>query len=267
MTLRKRSENKRVKKPKNTHRFGLATIVLKIKQFFVYLFLCAFFSAFAVGVYWGVNGLLQKPVKHIVFNGDFDLVDRKELEMLSGAYIGKSMIRFPLIKLQEEIHGNPWVESTVIKRQWPDQLLVQVHEQKPIARWGSSGFVNFKGEVINTQQSLDMLHLPKLIGPQEDSIAIMKKYHESMSKLKNFDLSVLTIEVNQVDEWVMTLSNGWQLVLGSDDVLTKLSQLASLLERHVFEKDDAIVTIDMRYEKGFAISWRELEPTVMLGQN
>ena len=220
--------------------------------------------AATVGVtgYYGSQAFKQfvsKPIARVVVEGEFLYIAREDVvEMINGHMQG-SFIRESLNKMQQQIQQNPWIDRVVLRRQWPDQLRVSIVEQKPIARWGDDGFVNFRGELIRVDDAKLIQNLPILHGAESSALTIMKQYQVLSQVISAYDIRIVELEENQLGVWTTHLDNGWKLLLGRTDVVKKFQRVMHMLAQNKIRRQDEISVIDMRYENGLAIQWKAVE--------
>lgn len=219
-------------------------------------------GAIGVSVYYGgkaVNQFLSKPINQVVVEGSFEYISQSSLEKMISQNIQQSFIRESLHSIQQKIQENPWVDNVVLRRQWPDQLYVVVTEQRPIARWGKEGFVNYRGELIKVDDGSKIKDLPVLNGNEKEALTIMKQYQLLSQTMAPFGISVVELEENQLGSWQVRLSNGWNLLAGRTDVVKKVQRLMQLWSENKIPQTKPIKMIDMRYQNGLAIRWHDEE--------
>ena len=63
----------------------------------------------------------------------------------------------------------PWVRRATVRREWPDQLIVEVEEHEALGTWGEDGrLLSVKGDVFtaNLAEADEEQDLPELEGPE-----------------------------------------------------------------------------------------------------
>ncbi len=214
----------------------------------------------SVGVYYLGNmaqSLLQKPIASIAIDGDFNYITKESLNVLIKDIIGQSFVGEDINQVQEKIEAYPWVEKISLSRQWPDRLLLTVSEQVPIARWGDKGFVNNRGDLIMTSELEKLRDLAELDGDDAEAAAMMQKYSLIAAQLRPHGFKVTTLKKDKRGAWMLQLNNGWQVVLGKNEILHRISRLTALLQQQNISASADIETIDARYENGIAIRWTQ----------
>jgi cell division protein FtsQ len=150
---------------------------------------------------------------------------------------------------------NPWIDSVLLRREWPDILHVSIEEQRAIARWGDKGFVNFRGDVVLAKNDAMLNYLPLLRSDDSQAKLLMRQYQFVSELLNEYQLTVLVLERTTVGIWQAELNNGWRLFLGRADINKKLQRLLVALDQKAILLSSAIDSIDLRYENGLSVKW------------
>jgi len=224
------------------------------------LFIVASVSMFTLGVtgFYGMQlaqDFLNRPIANITVKGEFNHVSKELLThtvrtMMGGSFIGENISR-----IKVSLESIPWIDGVDLSRRWPDQLEIIVREQIPIARWGNSGFVNVRGEIIFVENDNGLLNLSTLMGEKQDSDVIMQQYSVLANTLQPYNLFISRLEKNKRGVWKLALSNHWEIVIGRVDMHKKIQRFTSLLQSKTLDAGMPIVSIDLRYTNGVAVNW------------
>lgn len=202
--------------------------------------------------------MVDRPVAKVAIEGEFRYLKKEALSHKVKPLIDRSFLQLKLASIKSELEAEPWVARVVLSRNWPDQLTVKVFEEVPIARWDDYGFLSAKGEVVKADDASELLKdLPKLNGPEESSALVMSSFKRFNQLLSAYDLVVVELSANDRMSWQLTLDNGWLLELGRDQLVEKVQRLLAVYPRTLKDKTEQITAIDLRYENGFSVSWRE----------
>lgn len=205
----------------------------------------------------------EHHVEKILVEGVFENVTRKAAMNIITAEIKNNFLQVNLQYLRSMLEAQPWIESAVVTRRWPNALIVKIAEQQPIARWGEVGFLNQKGEVVYTKENNNLLSLPWLFGGEQESLRIMLQYQNLSLLLRSRNLFVDRLWVDPKNSWRMKLKNGINIVLGKDDLLVKMQRFIKVYDQYLLVNVNAIATVDLRYVNGLAVEWTN-EYTVTL---
>jgi cell division protein FtsQ len=88
---------------------------------------------------------------------------------------------------------------------------------------------------------------------------IMKQYQVLSQAISPYGMNIVELEENQLGIWTLRLDNEWKLLAGRTNVVKKVQQLMQMLAENKISQQNQIKTIDMRYENGLAIKWKQEE--------
>ena len=208
--------------------------------------------------YYGVttaNSFLERPIKTVLIDGDFEYLSRQSVKALIDEHMEDSFIKEDLLSMRNKLMMNPWIDSVLLRREWPDILHVSIKEQRAIARWGDKGFVNFRGDVVLAKNDAMLNYLPLLRSDDSQAKLLMRQYQFVSELLNEYQLTVLVLERTTVGIWQAELNNGWTLFLGRADINKKLQRLLVALDQEAILLSSAIDSIDLRYENGLSVKW------------
>lgn len=217
--------------------------------------------AVLVGIYQGIVMLLSQPVTRVAVNGEFIYVDKRAIEAEVKPFLGGGFIALDLAGLSEKLELQPWVLDVSVSRRWPDEIVITVVEQTPIAYWGDNGFLNSRGELFQPLEKVAAIEgLPKLNGPgnssNNSSDKVMNHFSELNEALINRGLSLVALELDDRGNWSARLAGDINITLGRGEVMEKMRRLLVAYEQGLSENFSNIANIDMRYNNGFAVEWR-----------
>jgi len=255
----KRAANKRTAKtPLKESRFSWKAYAYYFKWFVIASCSAGFLTTV---VYFGgsaANNFMNRPIAEIVIESDFKYVNRDDIAQYMKGMIGRSFIGESINTIRQDVNAMVWVDSVSLSRQWPEKLVISLTEQKPIARWGSQGFVNVRGELVTTTDTKNINHLPELNSQSEsnsgennnDVFEVMQQYHTLAQVFSKQGMSIKDLHKDKRDAWKVELVNGWKVMLGRSDLLKKVERLTYLIENDLLNN---IAVIDLRYNNGVSI--------------
>lgn len=155
----------------------------------------------------------------------------------------------------------PWVRRATVRREWPDQLIVEIEEHEPLGTWGEDGrLLSVKGDVFtaNLAEADEDRALPELDGPEGSEKEVLARFAELRAWFAPLRLAPGKLSLSSRYAWTVKLDNGMSVALGREQDATTLKkrvdrlvniypQLAALLP-------DGIQSIDMRYPNGLALT-------------
>lgn len=153
-------------------------------------------------------------------------------------------------RLRQSLERVRWVRSVMIRREFPDRLMVRLEEHRALARWNNSALVNVEGEVFVAESDREM---PNFIGQAEDSKEIAQRYLQFKQQLAALNLQISQLSLSPRHAWQMRLSNGLVLELGREEIQQRLDRFVAAYPYSLAEKASSVRYVDMRYHNGFAV--------------
>lgn len=230
-----------------------------------------FFLMTVAGTFAGIGWLYytamdaqEVPLKRLVVQGDLRYVSatdvRDALVNENGEPLG-SFFSADVNELRARVEAMPWVDKASIRKEWPDILKVFVVEQVPLAHWNTNqrddALLNQAGEVFYADKSGLSEELPYLSGPDHAVEEAVKQYRELNELLQLNGFSIMQLELSERFSVELVLKQGIVLRLGREALLERIQRFIDLypeLEKH---KDAPIDAIDLRYDTGVAVRWKE----------
>lgn len=257
----KRPQGQRQATPRSATRTAPTGALLRVGALLARTSLVLALVAGGLGLfYYGgglINAVMQHPVDQVRVEGPFKYVSHETATELISSAIDNDFVDLNINQLKHKIEQHSWIERAVITRSLPSALVVTLVEQTPIARWGDTGFLNRRGEVINTRNTQRLQALPELGGRDQQSARIMRQYQNLSRLLRSRNLTVAKLWVDELDTWQITLDQGTQLVLGKDALAEKIRRFLQVYDQHLVHQFDAVVRIDLRYTNGLAVAWSD----------
>ncbi|MDX9873372.1 MAG: cell division protein FtsQ/DivIB [Spongiibacteraceae bacterium] len=198
------------------------------------------------------------PVSRVVFTGKLQHVDRQEMvERVQPLLVGEGFLTADIDAMRSSLLELPWVADAAVQRRWPDELVVKITEQHPVARWGEDGLLNRRGEVFRPQPLTVGSDLPALFGPDEMAAEVISRYVEFNDLLAARGLRLARLGADQRGSWRLELEGGVTLRLGTSNTLKRMRRFLSAYDYELKDAMDRIAYIDLRYSNGLAVGWKD----------
>lgn len=197
--------------------------------------------------------LLNRPIRSVRINTAVERITENEIRGLIAPHLGGGFFSLDVRALKEEIESHPWVQQVSIRRVWPDELSVDVYEQRPIARWGEQQVLNQHSEMFSPGDFAGQGRLPLLDGPDESADEVMRRYQQFTQLLQAVGLRIGALSLSENGEWDLVTDNGIRLNIGRDDVSGRVQRFALLYEQTLHEEASEIAAVDLRYSNGLAV--------------
>jgi cell division protein FtsQ len=159
--------------------------------------------------------------------------------------------------MQTQIRNLPWIDQASVARRWPNRIAISVSEQVPAAIWGERGLLNTRGELFVDNARHIPAELPRLSGPASSSADVAKRYLSVRDELIPIGLDLLSVELDARGAWKMMLTNGVEVRLGRREVDQRTELFIAVVADVITGRSKDIDYVDMRYNNGFTICWKD----------
>ena len=188
---------------------------------------------------------------------------KDELLVLVEAQLDQGFWQLDLLQIKANLESHPWVRQAVIRRQWPNQLVIGIDEYVAVARWNEQYLLSATGDVFIPSQMASFVHLPLLNVDQQESPsrATIKQavtwFNQFQKPLTQYGLSVVEQTQLRDGDFLLLLSNGSSLVLGADQLKKRFDRFLTLLDGTLIDELNDIDVVDLRYVNGLSVRWRD----------
>lgn len=215
-------------------------------------------AALLLGAGWGIEQLYERlniAIGVIAVKGEFSHVEQGAIQQLVEPLVIGGFLNMDLQKIRRELEQHPWIQQAKVSRRWPDALVITVTEEVPIARWGSTGFLNVRGERREIGDNTSLAYLPMLQGGDQSERHMMKAYREMVQLLQSSGLRIAALKRDDRGAWWLRLDNELELIIGRDQVMEKMRRFLAVWEQGLKEQAQRVARVDVRYDNGIAVQW------------
>lgn len=221
-----------------------------------------------LGVMWsgviGTTGLAYNNLKHYVamdvksvaINSAFNHASRDQVSSVIEPLLNHSFVTLDLRAIKARLESLDWIYRAEVKRQWPNGLVINLQEQRPIARWGDSSFVSVDGDVFSGNGVLVSAKLPRLHGPPGTEKTLMNYYLEFNRLLKRNGLALGELVFDPQHILTAKLNDGVTIYFGSEGVVEKMQRFLAVHNQALASRDKQLNYVDLRYSNGVAVHWQ-----------
>ncbi|MBI5270084.1 MAG: FtsQ-type POTRA domain-containing protein [Burkholderiales bacterium] len=159
----------------------------------------------------------------------------------------------------------PWVRHAVVRRVFPNRLVVELEEHHPVAVWkdedGNDRLVNSHGEVFEANLGdVDEELLPEFAGPDDEAAAAALSLHRALVPLlRPLDLGVTRLAMSRRGSWTMELDNGASLALGRGseaELQARVARFTRTVTQVVSRQRRGWSHADLRHGDGYALTMK-----------
>ncbi|MFV0455464.1 MAG: cell division protein FtsQ/DivIB [Pseudomonas sp.] len=202
----------------------------------------------------------DRPIAKVSVQGELSYVSQQAVQARMAPFVEASFFEVDLEALRHDLEQMPWIAHVEARRIWPDQVMVRLDEQLPIARWGDEALLNNSGQAFAPNDLAEYEHLPQLYGPKRAQLRVMQQYQLLSQMLRPLGFSIARLELRARGSWFLTTSQGIELLLGRDQVIEKMRRFTAIYQQALEQESENIARIDLRYANGLAVAWHEPNP-------
>jgi cell division protein FtsQ len=160
----------------------------------------------------------------------------------------------------------PWVRHAVVRRVWPDKLVVSLEEHQPVALWegdeSSDKMVNSHGEVFEANVGdVEDDSLPQFAGPDGTSAQVLDMYRRLQPLFSSMDTEVTALRLSGRGSWKVDLDDGAAIELGrgtQDEVVERTTRFVRTLPQVLHKFNAPLESADLRHAEGYAVKLKGL---------
>ncbi len=215
--------------------------------------------AVAMGLLWGwyiAKDPDRFPIRSIKVQATYQHVDRLSLENIIMPYVNHGFFNLNTSHLQKQLLELPWLADAKIHRIWPDTIVIKLTEQQAAAKWGNISLINADGQIFTPALNTFPSGLPVLNGPDNEVEQLWQYYREMSAILAPLGLKIKELNLNARQALNLILTDDTQILLGRTHAEDRLKQFASVYKKIFTSSKVSARTVDLRYDNGLAISWR-----------
>lgn len=237
-------------------------------------FVCVLISLVSLG-WWLTKVFIKQehsPVNSIVISGEMPFTQQEEvLDAVSEIDLG-NFFKVNVNDVQARVSTLPWVYSVAVRKQWPNELKIYVVDQKPIALWNGDFLLNQFGRAFQAEKNALKQPLPEFFGPEGSELLALENFTNLNGLLEYRNLAIDELILSERFSWQLTLNNGVRLNLGREERVKRVQRFMDvypLIKTHLAEQENlknkrkkelkqAVDYIDLRYDTGLAVGWKEV---------
>lgn len=210
------------------------------------------------------------PIHHVVLQGEVTRHSAEEVREHAAPLLAGHFLGLDLQRSRQAFEALPWVRRAVVRRVWPDTLVVELQEHQPAAVWEGPAdtpssapaerLVNVQGEVFEADLGeVEEDGLPRLAGPEGSAAQMLTLARSLQQALAPSGLALARLQQSQRGAWQLELDGGGRLTLGRGSHAELLARserfartYAELRERYPQPLEYA----DLRHADGYALRLR-----------
>ncbi len=190
------------------------------------------------------------PIKEIKLKGQFIYVDENKLRKDLKLFIGKDLMNIDLIEIKEDIEKNDWIKNSIIIRQFPDILTIELFEYKPLLVWNKKFYIDNEGKKFMVKNNIS-LNLP-LIKSDDNNHKEMHSLYTDLSGLLD-EVGLRIKVISHTGDMLKVDTNKYKFLVRYSSYSQKFNEFISVYEQFSSLSKKNVKVIDLRYPTGFSV--------------
>lgn len=219
--------------------------------------------SFIIAIGWGLLVVIQYlqnpnhfPIKKIEIHLLNGKTKSEDITNAITAELAGGFFKVNIEAVKNNLLSLPWLAEVMVKRDWPDTIILEIKEHTALAQWGQAGILDTEGVVFYPAAAEIPLNLPLFFGPASRSKEMVKEYLKILQALHTTHLSVKELLLSNQGAWEIKLDNEIKLILGKTAFNERLGRFTKIYRKHLQVLQPAVAYIDLRYTNGLALGWK-----------
>jgi cell division protein FtsQ len=252
--------------PDNAPASALPVDVRLMNAIAAVVFTLALVAMAARGLMWAA-GRPQFQFSDVRLEGDLQRNSVTTVRANAMPHLAGSFFTMDLARTRAAFEQVPWVRHAVVRRVWPNQLVVSLEEHQPVALWegdeSSDKMVNSHGEVFEANVGdVEDDSLPQFAGPDGTSAQVLDMYRRLQPMFATMDVEMTALRLSGRGSWHVDLDDGATVELGrgtQDEVAERTQRFIRTVPQVLHKFNNApLESADLRHAEGYAVKLKGL---------
>ncbi len=210
------------------------------------------------------------PIRQIELQGDLMRNSLPTIRANAAPMLAGNFFSIDLQRGRTAFETVPWVRRAVVRRVWPDTLVVHLEEHRAAALWdgpvdevstaAADRLVNAQGEVFQANVGdIEDENLPRLAGPEGSAAQVLAVHQRVNAALAPLKLNISRLVLSHRGSWRAELDSGAWIELGrgsDDEVVARSERFARTFADVKTRWPQPLEYADLRHTDGYALRLR-----------
>lgn len=229
--------------------------MLEFRRLLLGLLVLAILASPVVAVLGGWVGGQHWPMKRLQVSAPFEFVGQTPVRAAVARHARGGFFAVDLKAIERELEALPWIERAEVRKQWPDTLVVKLHEYRPLAVWNGTQLLAEQGSVFARPEAVPP-PLTAFNGHALQAQDMVAFYRRAQPLFQSVGVGIRELNISERNAWRIVLSDGLMLDIGRNDADARLNRFVALLPKIKREETRRLAHADLRYTNGFALTWQ-----------
>jgi cell division protein FtsQ len=229
------------------------------------VFTLALVALAAAGVAWAARRP-EFQFRDVRLEGDLQRNSVTTVRANAMPHLAGNFFTMDLGRTRAAFEQVPWVRHAVVRKVWPNRLVVSLEEHQPVALWegdeDSDKMVNSHGEVFEANVGdVEDDSLPQFAGPEGSSAQVLDMYRRLQPLFAGMDAEVTTLRLSGRGSWRVDLDDGATIELGrgtQDEVVERTQRFIRTVPQVLHKFHAPLESADLRHAEGYAVKLKGL---------
>jgi cell division protein FtsQ len=198
---------------------------------------------------------MNRPIRVVRIEAELSIDEQQQVRGAIDSLVGQGMLTLDLDEVVATMRQLAWPRLVSARREWPDELVVQLVKETFVARWGDLGALNSAGEVfpgVELAADVPMLRADLAGGPR--AMQVFQLLHGALG---SSGPSIVVLEQTRSGEWQVEVDDGFRVALGREDLAARLGRFLAVHREVLVDRAAEVEWVDARYMNGVAVRWRD----------
>ncbi len=209
-------------------------------------------------IVWGYMELTDAerfPIEKVNISGDFQRTGNTTLQQVITPYVTKGFFLVKMRAIKDDLEQLPWIKRAEIHRKWPSELNVHISQHRVLGRWNDRAVFSQEKQLFYPDINTIPENLIQFRGPEGMHTSVLDTYFTLQALLEPLDLKIKELVLDQRHAWHIELANGIKLLLGQDEITTRLTRFIKAYPKVFLPAQYQVQYVDLRYKHGMAVQW------------
>ena len=149
-------------------------------------------------------------LKRLEMKGDTEKVPLARLrEAVEPLLEGTTYFSADLDAVRAAAETVPWVKYAVVRRVWPDRLVIEVTVYEAVAQFEDGRLVSVEGRLFaaNPDEGVEASHRPSLSGTADEVPELLRRYRRFSSMMRDLGVFVSDVTLSDRGSWSLTFQS------------------------------------------------------------
>ncbi|WP_198266308.1 cell division protein FtsQ/DivIB [sulfur-oxidizing endosymbiont of Gigantopelta aegis] len=224
-----------------------------------------------------VNWLVKPgnfPFKKVELVNQLANQESRELQEVAAKVLNGGFFSLNVDYFRQDLLAKlPWVKMVSVRKVWPDKLLIEITEYRPVVRWQSVDktlhLLSQEGVIFSPRLTMNQkekfARLALFSGPESSAETVLQQCFTMNNNLKKIALTIKKCGMNKRRAWFLELTStevnlldDIDIQLGKENVMQQLERFVQVFSGKLKRYLSSIERVDLRYANGFSVKWNEV---------